>query len=261
MLAAFTVKTSLQGLLIYLTMGLLLVGALLFLLRRRRLAWSAYAAAFAAAVASIVWRGLHTGHPPMQNLFEVFLVLSALLWPVSALALRMAGLRQEWLDCMLAAVVLVPAGFVFSEEVQELPPALQSPLFVPHVLAYLLSYVLVTKAAFASVGAWLGRAKSAGARAADGLASAGLAFMTTGLVLGAWWGKLAWGDWWNWDPKEMWSLAAWLVLVGTFQLRLLRPDGLARLRTVLLLLVLLLVLITLTWANLSRAFSGLHSYA
>jgi ABC-type transport system involved in cytochrome c biogenesis permease subunit len=121
--------------------------------------------------------------------------------------------------------------------------------------------VLVTKAAFASAGSLLGRPKRQTSHgAAHGLASAGFAFMTIGLVLGAWWGKLAWGDWWNWDPKEMWSLASWLVLAGYFQLRLLRPEGFRRLRAAVLMLVLLLVLITLTWANLSRTFSGLHSY-
>ena len=46
------------------------------------------------------------------------------------------------------------------------------------------------------------------------VACLGFPLLTLGLVLGAWWGKLAWGDYWNWDPKELWSLttfAAYLV--------------------------------------------------
>ena len=47
----------------------------------------------------------------------------------------------------------------------------------------------------------------------------GFPLLTLGLILGSYWGKLAWGDYWGWDPKELWSLASWLVYVGYFHFR------------------------------------------
>ena len=51
------------------------------------------------------------------------------------------------------------------------------------------------------------------------LIAIGFPLLTLGLVLGSWWGKLAWGRYWGWDPKELWSLASWLVYVGYFHWR------------------------------------------
>ena len=48
---------------------------------------------------------------------------------------------------LIGVIVLFPAGFIFSAEPMQLPPALQSWLFGPHVLVYMLSYILMTKAA------------------------------------------------------------------------------------------------------------------
>ena len=90
---------------------------------------------------------------------------------------------------------------------------------------------------------------------------AGFALLTLGLVLGSWWGKLAWGDYWGWDPKELWSLASWLVYVGYFHFRYMFGKKHARINSTWAIAGMAAILITLLWANLSRLFSGLHSYA
>ena len=36
------------------------------------------------------------------------------------------------------------------------------------------------------------------------------------ILVGAMWGQLAWGDYWGWDPKELWSLVCWLIYLGYF---------------------------------------------
>jgi predicted phosphodiesterase len=82
-----------------------------------------WGAGFVAAVASVVWRGLHTGHPPMQNLFEFFLCMAAALWPLSQWSRWKNGLDTDGQDALLGALILFPAGFVFGEEVRRLPPA------------------------------------------------------------------------------------------------------------------------------------------
>jgi hypothetical protein len=140
-----------------------------------------------------------------------------------------------------AAVVMLPlfiAGRVLL--VKELVPALQSPLLVPHVGAYIISYAILIFAAFG-----IGRR----------LVPFGFFLMTLALVLGALWGKICWGDWWQYDPKEMWSLATWLTFAAWFHFR--------RNATVsgwLLRFGAVMIILTLTWVNFSKLFKGLHSY-
>ena len=83
----------------------------------------------------------------------------------------------------------------------------------------------------------------------------GFFLMTFALVLGALWGKICWGDWWQYDPKEMWSLATWLTFAAYFHFRrnAVASRWLLRFGAVM-------IILTLTWVNFSRIFKGLHSY-
>ena len=139
------------------------------------------------------------------------------------------------------AVVMLPLWIVGRAVLaKELVPALQSPLLVPHVGAYLVSYAILIFAAFG-----LG----------ERLVPFGFFLMTLALVLGALWGKICWGDWWQYDPKEMWSLATWLTFAGYFHFR-----SRARVRVWLLRFGAVMIILTLTWVNFARIFRGLHSY-
>ncbi len=93
------------------------------------------------------------------------------------------------------------------------------------------------------------------------LIAIGFPLLTLGLVLGSWWGKLAWGRSWGWDPKELWSLASWLVYVGYFHWRYMYGTKRPRINSLWALTGMLAIVITLLWVNLSRLFPGLHSYA
>ncbi len=204
-------------------------------------AWSLYALAFVGAVAMLGHRAWTTGHPPMQNLYE-FLMCSAALIP----ALTFFARRERHallVDALLLALVMIPVGFVMDGRVKRLMPALQSPFFVPHVGSYVLGYILLVRAA-------LGTGRK--------LVGLGFFLLTVGLVLGAAWGKVCWGHWWQFDPKEMWSLATWLVYAAYFHLRArLTP----RAENAFLAAGAVMILLTLTWINLSRIFTGMHSYA
>ena len=139
------------------------------------------------------------------------------------------------------AVVMLPlwiAGRVLIAK--ELVPALQSPLLVPHVGAYIVAYAILIFAAF-----------GIGVR----MVPLGFFLMTLALVLGAVWGKVCWGDWWQYDPKEMWSFATWLTFAAYFHFRH-RPT----VAKWLLRFGAVMIVLTLTWVNFARVFRGLHSY-
>jgi ABC-type transport system involved in cytochrome c biogenesis permease subunit len=91
-----------------------------------------------------------------------------------------------------------------------LMPALQSPWFVPHVSVYMFSYALLGCATLLSVyGLW--RPSAELDKAINRVMSSGIAFFTIGMLSGALWAKEAWGTYWNWDPKEAWAAATWLL--------------------------------------------------
>ena len=240
---------------------------IVLLTRARRAGLGLFAAGFASAAAAVVVRSVHVGHAPMQNLFEVFLLMGALVFPLSLFCRYVLGVGGMAFDALLAAVVLAPAVFVFSPEPAPLPPALQSVLFVPHVAAYLAAYVVLAKATFQAgwqlitAAASNADASAQAERSAYRMVALGFPLLTAGLVLGAVWGKQAWGDWWNWDPKELWSLVTWLVFLAYLHLRALGGRRWATAGSVLVVAGAVCILITLFWVNLSRLFEGLHSYA
>lgn len=225
---------------------LLLVGALLLILRRRttpltrqklpRPLVALYSLTFAAALAMFIHRGLATGHAPMQNMYE-FLICAAVCIPLlTFISARRDGQNSLLIDSALLTLVTIPVGFFMNGATKHLMPALQSPLFIPHVGAYVASYIILVRAA-------LGAGRN--------LIPLGFTLMTLGLVLGSAWGKICWGNWWMFDPKEMWSLATWFVFATYFHKR----------SNTLLYLGAVLIVLTLTWINLSKLFTGMHSYA
>ena len=98
---------------------------------------------------------------------------------------------------------------------------------------------------------------------------AGFPLLTLGLILGSIWGKRAWGDYWGWDPKELWSLASWLVYVGYFHFRYMfgfptvggASKTCARINSIWAIAGMAVIIATILWVNLSKLFSGLHTYA
>ena len=199
--------------------------------------------AFLGALAMLVHRTMATGHPPLQNLYEFLMCMAALIPVLTFVSAKADGQNTLLVDSLLLAVVMIPVGFVMDGSVKRLMPALQSPFFVPHVGAYVLGYVLLVRAAL-----------GAGRR----LVGAGFFLLTLGLVLGAAWGKVCWGHWWQFDPKEMWSLATWFVYAAYFHVR---PRLSEKGDRIFLAVGAVMIVLTLTWINLSSIFSGMHSYA
>ncbi len=202
-----------------------------------------YGLVFLGAVAMLVHRTMATGHPPLQNLYEFLMCMAALIPVLTFVSAKVDGQDTLLVDSLLLAVVMIPVGFVMDGSVKRLMPALQSPFFVPHVGAYVLGYVLLVRAAL-----------GAGRR----LVGAGFFLLTLGLVLGAAWGKVCWGHWWQFDPKEMWSLATWFVYAAYFHVR---PRLSEKGDRMFLAVGAVMIVLTLTWINLSKVFTGMHSYA
>ncbi len=52
------------------------------------------------------------------------------------------------------------------------------------------------------------------------LISLGFPLLTLAIVTGALWAESAWGSYWRWDPKEVWSLITWFTYALILHIRL-----------------------------------------
>jgi ABC-type transport system involved in cytochrome c biogenesis permease subunit len=113
-----------------------------------------------------------------------------------------------------------------------LPAALQSPWFAPHVVVYFFGYSALGFAFLSAIlhlwrpGASVHLLSKGGERLAMTWAGFmhrailfGFIMLTAGLVLGAIWAHAAWGTYWAWDPKENWALVSWLCFAIYLHLR------------------------------------------
>jgi cytochrome c-type biogenesis protein CcsB len=54
------------------------------------------------------------------------------------------------------------------------------------------------------------------------LITVGFPLFSLAIITGALWAQNAWGSYWSWDPREVWSLVTWLIFATVLHARLLR---------------------------------------
>jgi cytochrome c-type biogenesis protein CcsB len=252
------------------------------------LRWSGYLLYACAALLSFaawILRWGYLDHAPLRSMFDVFLTMGAALGLVTLASVHLLKVRYVAWDMFLGVLILFPAAFVprFDPSREPMMPALQSSLFIPHVLTYMVSYVIMFKAAIAAVALLLARpvvwlidqftSETVGLRASPGrvmgkaeldiyrLICFGFPLMTAGLLLGSIWGKLAWTGFWQWDPKEIWGLITWLVYVMYFHWRYMHGRKWPLANAAFAILGLAAILMTLLGVSYLDVFKGVHSYA
>lgn len=143
-----------------------------------------------------------------------------------------------------------------------LNPLLQHPGMVFHPPLLFIGYAVLTVPAAAGLGtlfaqddAWLGRVRN--------WALIAWIFLTSGIVLGAWWSymELGWGGYWAWDPVENASLIPWLASSAFVHTAIIGRKSRALGRTNVALAGLSLVLCLLaTFVTRSGMLDSLHAF-
>ncbi len=178
----------------------------------------------------IINRWIQIGKPPFQSLFETMVFLafcSATIYLLmeKILATRMFGflIALGCLSALIYALIKSDAEFI------QLPPALQSGWFVPHVVVYFFGYGALFFATVVSLvqlfkpniilnTGSLFHGEISLEKVSLQTIRFGFVLLTFGLLVGSIWAKSAWGDFWVWDPKENWSLVSWLVYAAYLHL-------------------------------------------
>lgn len=163
---------------------------------------------------ALAWLSME--RPPFKTFHETFVLLT---WCMASLALLAGCLhRKSWIFSLASAscaAILIWATLHPDLEEALLPPALQSPWFVPHVVVYFFGYSLVILSGLSGAASLVMPTRAGSLLAlGDRLSIGAFAFLGTGLCLGAIWADAAWGTWWGWDPKESWALVTFLTIAA-----------------------------------------------
>jgi cytochrome c-type biogenesis protein CcsB len=192
-------------------------------------------------VVAVLLRGLAVQRPPWGNMFEFAVAGSMVVTAVYLGTLRWRDLR--YLGTFVVGPVLLTLGLavtVLYTQAGQLVPSLKSVWLAIHVSVAFTASALLTLA-FSLTVLYLVQQRREDARALgkpvrraflDGLPAAveldraayrlhAIAFplWTFTLVAGAIWAENAWGAYWSWDPKEVWTFVIFVVYAGYLHAR------------------------------------------
>ncbi|WP_120340272.1 c-type cytochrome biogenesis protein CcsB [Cryobacterium soli] len=192
-------------------------------------------------VVAAVLRGIAAERVPWANMYEFAMTGTLLIVTVFLIVLTRTDLR--FLGTFVTGLILILLGIAalqFYVEVAPLPPALQSVWLVIHVfvaslgtgffaLGFALSFVqLLQSRREEQVGTDKpGRLKFLKtlptAFTLENLAYRvniiGFILWTFTLMAGSIWAERAWGRYWGWDTKEVWTFIIWVIYAGYIHAR------------------------------------------
>ncbi|PTL74540.1 c-type cytochrome biogenesis protein CcsB [Rathayibacter caricis DSM 15933] len=205
-----------------------------------RIGFSLTLLAFVLHAAAAVLRGVAAGRVPWANMYEFSLTGTLIIIGVFLVVQLRWDLR--FLGAFITGLVLVLLGIAtvnYYVAVVPLPPALQSYWLVIHVLVAILGTAFFALGFALSVTQLL-QARREGAeenprsvlRFLKTLPSAltlenlayrvtiiGFILWTFTLIAGAVWAEKAWGRYWGWDTKEVWTFIIWTIYAGYIHAR------------------------------------------
>lgn len=222
------------------------------------------AVGFALHTGALILRTVVSRHAPFTNMYES---LSFLAW-ASVLALIVLD-RKFRIPRVAPYVMLIAVGLValassplMPKEATPLVPALQSYWLWLHVSVTLLGEAFFAVAFVASL-LYLRADTEEKKLKMDAVAYRAVAvgfplFTLGGLIFGMVWAYKAWGTYWSWDPKEVWSLITWIVFALYLHTRIVM--GWKGKRSALISIIGFLAAL-FTYFGVNYLLSGLHSYA
>ncbi|AJM78164.1 c-type cytochrome biogenesis protein CcsB [Rathayibacter toxicus] len=205
-----------------------------------RIGFSLTVLAFVLHVAATILRGIAANRVPWANMYEFSMTGTLIIVGVFIAAQLRWDLR--FLGSFITGLVLVLLGIAtvnYYVAVVPLPPALQSYWLVIHVLVAILGTGFFALGFALSVTQLLQTRREAGddnprsilrflrslpnAVTLENLAYRvtiiGFILWTFTLIAGAVWAEKAWGRYWGWDTKEVWTFIIWTIYAGYIHAR------------------------------------------
>lgn len=226
-------------------------------------------AGFGMMTWGIVLRWQIAGRIPAANMYESLLFLG---WGVGLVAvIAYVVLRHRIVvltAAMMAALTMALVdGLPIDPFLRPMPPVLAGTAWLAiHVPIIMLGYAVLTLGmgvAHLQIAATVLAPRRTDlherfAELNDGYTFVGSWLLLAGILTGSMWAASSWGRYWGWDPKEVWSLVAFLAYMAILHARL---DGLVGAFGMAVLSVLGYQTILMTYLGVNFVLgTGLHSY-
>ena len=238
---------------------------------RWRLSWIAWLGTllgFAVMTWGIAVRWEIAGRIPASNIYESMLFLG---WGVGLFGVVSLLVRSRMLifnaTAMSALVMLLLDRLPIDPFIRPMPPALSgTPWLAIHVPIIMVSYsvfAIATCLAHIQLGVAIfapGRRGTAErwSQLLYWYLVVGSILLIAGILTGSIWAASSWGRYWGWDPKEVWSLVAFLAYMAILHAR---SDGQIQSFGVAVSSIVAFWTILMTYLGVNFILaSGLHSY-
>lgn len=193
-------------------------------------------AGFALHTANILYRYVAAGHIPITNFHESTSFFS---WSIILIFfLLQFRYKVKILSSFVMPVVLLLmlSSSMLSSEIRPLSPVLQSYWLTIHtVIAFLGNAAFAL--AFGVGTMYLIQEHHVKSKHLGGLfarlpslqtldelnyrlITMGFPLLTLAIITGSLWAESAWGSFWRWDPREVWSLVSWFIYAIILHARL-----------------------------------------
>lgn len=159
-----------------------------------------------------------SGHAPMAGLFESLTIFSFCSALPAFLLHRDDKTRPALWGLSLLALLPQAGAALADKRLIPLYPALDTPWFAAHVGLSFLGYGFFAAGLALSL-AFLRNEEEPLYRAAAKSALFGFSAFSAGMVCGGIWAYYAWGSYWIWTPKEIWSVVLWLYFATLVHLK------------------------------------------
>ncbi len=176
-------------------------------------------AAIIAQAAYVLSRGIALGRLPLVGLHDTLTFLSLATAVFSLPFERSFKARRRFLkSAALLAAVFAILGALASPSSSPLPPVLKTYWFEVHVVLSFFSYALFGIGAILGAVYLLSPDPDTEALQYKAILTGYLIFSLS-MVFGGIWAFLAWGTYWLWTPKELWTTLLWLTYTLYLHLR------------------------------------------
>ena len=178
-------------------------------------------AGFIAHTLALALRTMESGHAPMASIYETLLFYSWTVTLVSLVVILRYGERATELITIPMATFALIFSFFNEQAAKELTLILRTRWFETHVISSFAAYALFTLS-FSSALFYLyyraRRLSEEELKTFQNITSRaimwGFLFFSASMFAGAIWGYLAWGTYWMWEPKIIWSFIVWFFYAG-----------------------------------------------
>lgn len=197
------------------------------IIRGRAARWL-LAGGVAVHLAAMAGRGLAIGFFPLTNKMESFSTCALATALVGAIAWRPT--RSYSLPIFGVIAAAMAAALAFPGHLAWPPPLMRTVWYPLHVPISFVAYACWTAAAAAAIS-WFMDRDGAWLSLVDRLTLWGFALWSLSMIFGGVWGVVAWGAYFMWDPKVIWSVILWFHYATFVHLRLtpsLQPRPWAR---------------------------------